>query len=64
MHFFIGSILSLSCSFGVSSYQALDNSDTLIKRADDALYMAKENGRNGVVVAKGSGFNNSRKSAL
>lgn len=44
--------LNLTCSFGVSRYQALDSSDTLIKRADDALYRAKAKGRNCVVLAR------------
>lgn len=43
---------SLSCSFGITWYQDLDTRDTLIKRADDALYKAKDQGRNCVVLAK------------
>lgn len=36
-------------SIGVSHYQAGDSTDTLITRADDALYRAKNRGRNQVV---------------
>ncbi len=42
--------LTLTSSFGVTCYQALDSGETLIQRADDALYMAKEIGRNCVAV--------------
>ncbi len=37
-----------TASFGVSSYHAGDDEKTIVKRADDALYRAKENGRNRV----------------
>jgi len=38
----------LTCSFGVSQYEKNDNAIVLLKRADDALYRAKNNGRNRV----------------
>lgn len=39
----------LSCSFGVAEFKtAQDNQDSLIKRVDQALYRAKEEGRNRV----------------
>ncbi|MDT3688073.1 MAG: diguanylate cyclase [Pseudorhodoplanes sp.] len=41
--------ISLTSSFGVSAYQIGDNIDTLLRRADMALYMAKSGGRNRVV---------------
>jgi two-component system, cell cycle response regulator len=40
--------LHVTCSFGVSEVRIEDSVDTLIKRTDDALYMAKRNGRNRV----------------
>ncbi len=38
--------LKVTCSFGVSSMQEGDTQETLLKRADDALYEAKKSGRN------------------
>ena len=36
----------LSASFGLTAYKEGDTSDTLFKRVDNALYKAKQNGRN------------------
>jgi len=36
----------VSASFGVSHFEDGDTQDSLIKRADDALYQSKKNGRN------------------
>lgn len=41
---------SLTCSFGVSEYKQGITLDELIEQADQALYKAKENGRNMVTV--------------
>lgn len=38
-------------SFGVTSFKAGDTIESLLKRADDNLYKAKENGRNQVVYS-------------
>ena len=44
--------INVKCSFGVTAYRHGDTADTIIKRTDDALYQAKENGRNGVKSAE------------
>ncbi len=41
----------ITCSFGISQYQNADAEDDIIKRADEALYAAKRNGRNRVEVS-------------
>jgi diguanylate cyclase (GGDEF)-like protein len=43
--------MALSASFGVVQLQAGEDSVSLIRRADDALYKAKHEGRNRVVTA-------------
>lgn len=36
----------ITCSFGVTSYKVAETKESFIKRVDNALYKAKENGRN------------------
>ncbi len=43
---------SITCSFGIAHYQAGDTAETLLARADDALYRAKSNGRNRIDLAE------------
>ena len=43
--------VNVTCSFGVASLEKPDTKETLLKRADEALYEAKKTGRNKVVVA-------------
>jgi diguanylate cyclase (GGDEF)-like protein len=40
----------LTCSFGVTQYKENDTKMSIVKRCDDALYRAKESGRNRVVT--------------
>jgi diguanylate cyclase (GGDEF)-like protein len=40
--------LSVTVSIGCTSHRAEDTYESLFKRADQALYRAKENGRNRV----------------
>ena len=47
--------ISVTISVGFTERQAGDSVEAIIKRADDALYNAKENGRNRVCVNLGDG---------
>jgi len=44
--------LTISASFGITSVHSARNLDDIIKKADDALYQAKNEGRNKVVINK------------
>lgn len=41
-------VLHITCSFGVAQFHDSDNVDSFLKRVDDALYRAKNNGRDRV----------------
>jgi diguanylate cyclase (GGDEF)-like protein len=41
---------TVTLSIGVTSFNDADTADTLIKRADDALYLGKQQGRNRSVI--------------
>jgi len=43
----------ITCSFGVTSYREGDTKDRIIQRVDNAMYKAKQTGRNCVVGIKG-----------
>jgi diguanylate cyclase (GGDEF)-like protein len=43
-------VLNITASLGVSSLQKNDSPENLIKRADAAMYQAKQNGRNRVCI--------------
>ena len=45
-------VLPITMSFGVVTFKETDNQNSILKRADKALYMAKENGRNRVVIGE------------
>jgi len=41
---------NITASFGVTQFNEFDNESTIIKRADEAIYKAKCNGKNQVVL--------------
>ncbi len=43
-------IQSITCSIGISTLGKEDTTDSLIKRADNALYKAKNGGRNRTII--------------
>ncbi|MGR9012826.1 MAG: GGDEF domain-containing protein [Gammaproteobacteria bacterium] len=45
-------VIKLTASLGVSTLHSDDTADSFVKRADEAMYKAKRNGRNQVVAAK------------
>ena len=47
---FKGKELHITASIGVIEYKASDTEDTLLQRADQAMYKAKESGRNKVCL--------------
>jgi diguanylate cyclase (GGDEF)-like protein len=49
-------LVSVSISVGVASLHAEESPDSLLMRADNALYYAKNNGRNQVCVADGEHY--------
>ena len=48
---FKGEPVTITASIGLSDFRPGDRSDHVLKRADEALYQAKHNGRNRVVQA-------------
>jgi len=43
--------LEITCSLGISQYELNDTDEIIFKKADDALYIAKESGRNCTVIS-------------
>lgn len=46
----IAGIGAVTCSFGAAQFKEGDTVDTFLKRTDDALYEAKQGGRNRVII--------------
>ena len=51
-----GGNLRVTISLGVAELNAGEKLDDCLRRCDQALYRAKEGGRNAVVVAQGASF--------
>ena len=48
---FRGERVSITMSFGISEFRALESTEMVFERADKALYKAKKSGRNRAVIA-------------
>jgi len=48
---YLGDTIRVTCSIGIASGTPQDNVETLLRRADHALYQAKQEGRDRVVFA-------------
>ena len=48
---YLDNSISVTCSIGIAAATQQDSAETLVRRADQALYRAKEAGRDRVVVA-------------
>jgi diguanylate cyclase (GGDEF)-like protein len=46
--------IALTCSIGAASFRADDNVEAFLQRADQALYQAKQSGRDRAVINPGS----------
>jgi diguanylate cyclase (GGDEF)-like protein len=44
-------VIKITASLGVAALRDDDTAETFIKRADEAMYKAKKNGRNQVILA-------------
>jgi diguanylate cyclase (GGDEF)-like protein/PAS domain S-box-containing protein len=55
-----GKLLHMTASLGVAQWLPGETTDALFSRADEALYAAKELGRNRVEIARRNGLNSSR----
>jgi len=51
-HYKFENDLSITCSFGISQFRTTDTYQSLFKRADKALYEAKNTGKNKVVLER------------
>jgi len=51
-NFYFSEVKHVSCSFGVTQFKSADTHISFIERADEALYEAKDTGRNKVVIRK------------
>jgi diguanylate cyclase (GGDEF)-like protein len=46
--------IKITASLGVSTLHDGDTLESFVKQADDAMYVAKHNGRNQVALARGA----------
>jgi diguanylate cyclase (GGDEF)-like protein len=47
-----GDVVNVTASAGIATYLAKEEKNSFVKRADDAMYLSKQNGKNKITIAE------------